>query len=51
VKDLDRDGDLDLSLVFDTAQTGIDAGDTSACLTGRTTAGRSFQGCDAIVTR
>jgi hypothetical protein len=50
-KDVDRDGDIDLSLVFDTAQTGIDAGDTSACLTGRTAAGRQFEGCDAIVTR
>ena len=50
-KDLDRDGDVDLSLVFDTAQTGIDPGDTSACLTGRTSDGRSFQGCDTIVTR
>ena len=51
VKDLDRDGDLDLSLVFDTAQTGIDAGDTQACLTGRVTSGRTITGCDAIVTR
>jgi hypothetical protein len=51
IKDLDRDGDLDLSLVFDTAQSGIDAGDQTACLQGRTTAGRAFLGCDAIVTR
>lgn len=51
IKDLDRDGDLDLSLVFDTAQTGIDAGDTQACLTGQTASGRAFAGCDTIVTR
>jgi hypothetical protein len=51
VKDLDRDGDLDVSLVFDTGQSGIDAGDQQACLTGRTTAGVAFTGCDAIVSR
>lgn len=50
-KDVDRDGDVDLSLVFDTAQSGIDPGDTSACLTGRTASGIVFQGCGAIVTR
>jgi hypothetical protein len=50
-KDLDRDGDIDLSLVFDTAQTGIDAGDTTACLTGRLSNGRAFEGCGPIVTR
>lgn len=50
-KDLDRDGDIDVTFTFDTAQTGIDAGDTSACLTGRLSSGRSFVGCDAIVTR
>jgi hypothetical protein len=51
VKDLDRDGDLDLSLVFDNAQTGIDMGDTQACLNGRLASGALFTGCDTIVTR
>ena len=51
VNGFDRDGDLDLSLVFDTAQSGIDAGDTQACLTGRLTSARQFSGCDAIVMR
>jgi hypothetical protein len=50
-RDLDRDGDLDLSLVFDNVQTGIDPGDTQACLTGRLASGQLFAGCDAIVTR
>ncbi len=49
--DVDRDGDVDLSLVFDTKQTGIAKGDTQACLTGRTFDGQPFQGCDSIVTR
>jgi hypothetical protein len=51
VKDLDSDGDLDVSLVFDNTQTGIDMGDTQACLNGRVPSGRLFVACDAIVTR
>ena len=50
-KDLDRDGDVDLSLVFDNTQTGIDSGDTPACLNGRGRSGLAVLGCDAIVTR
>jgi hypothetical protein len=50
-KDLDRDGDIDVTFVFDTNQTGIDPGDRQACLTGRLSSGRQFAGCDSIVTR
>jgi hypothetical protein len=51
VKDLDRDGHLDLSLVFDAAPSGIGAGDRRVCLTGRLSSGRAVSGCDATVTR
>jgi hypothetical protein len=49
--DVNTDGKLDLLLHFETQQTGIDAGDTSACLTGRTVDGSSIEGCDSIVTQ
>ena len=51
VEDADGDGDLDLVLHFEIAGTGIDQGDTSACLTGRTRDGAVVTGCDAIVVR
>src|SRR5262249_54118581 len=41
----------DLLLFFQTQQTGIDPGDTEACLTGTTREGAQIQGCDAIRTR
>ena len=50
VEDADGDGDADLLLHFDAAETGIEVGDTAACLTGRTSAGVAIQGCDAIRT-
>jgi hypothetical protein len=51
VEDVDRDGDLDLIVHFEIAGTGIDRGDTNACLTGTTTDGIAVTGCDAIVVR
>ena len=51
LEDVDRDGDVDLVLHYRTPETGIDAGDTAACLTGTTAAGIRVFGCDAIVTR
>lgn len=46
--DVDRDGRKDLLLMFQMGRTGIDAGDTEACLTGRTTDGRTVKGCDSL---
>jgi uncharacterized delta-60 repeat protein len=50
LEDTNGDGRSDLVLHFEAAETGIDAGDTTACLTGRTTAGAAIQGCDRIQT-
>jgi len=51
VKDVNADGSPDLILHFETAQTGIDPGDTTACLTGTTRGGLPVDGCDLISTR
>jgi hypothetical protein len=51
VEDADKDGDLDLVLHFEFARTGIDRGDTRACLTGQTHVGTVITGCDAIIVR
>lgn len=48
IEDVDGDGDLDLLLHYEFPQTGIDFGDTEACLTGRTLEGRRFEGCDRV---
>jgi hypothetical protein len=48
LEDVDGDGDLDLVLHFDTTATGIDRGDTQACLTGKTFDGTPIQGCDVV---
>jgi PKD repeat protein len=45
--DLNHDGHKDLLASFGTKRSGIQVGQTSACLSG-TIAGRQFQGCDAI---
>lgn len=50
VKDVDKDGDLDLLLHFDITDTGIACGDTSATLTGATFDGHAIQGTDSITT-
>jgi hypothetical protein len=50
VTDANYDRRSDLVLRFDTPQTGIDAGDTRACLGGRTADGTAFQGCAPILT-
>jgi len=48
--DVDGDGDLDLILHFNTQDTGIECGDTSASLTGETTGGEEITGSDSIQT-
>jgi hypothetical protein len=50
VEDVDRDGDLDLMLHFKTQETGIQCGDTSATLIGKTFAGQRIEGSDSIAT-
>jgi len=50
ISDVDGDGDKDLVLHYETQQTGIDPGDTRACLTGTTFGGTAIEGCDDIRT-
>jgi PKD repeat protein len=45
--DLNHDGHKDLLASFGTRRSGVQVGQTSACLTG-TIGGQQFQGCDAI---
>jgi hypothetical protein len=49
-KDVDGDGRRDLTLLFGSQESGIDRGDSFACLTGSTNEGVIFEGCDSIVT-
>jgi hypothetical protein len=51
LEDVDGDGDVDLVLHYAIAAAGIDPGDTSACLTGRTRAGSPIAGCDRVTVR
>ena len=49
-QDVNGDGSLDLVLHFATQQTGIQHGDTEACLTAATFGGEALAGCDSIRT-
>jgi hypothetical protein len=51
VEDVNGDGKPDLLLHYQLSQTGIDPGDTAACLTGTTLTGVTVEGCDSIMTR
>ncbi len=48
--DVDLDGDTDLILHFNTQATGIQCGDRSASLTGKTLSGEMIQGSDSVNT-
>lgn len=50
IADVNGDGLLDLVLHYETGQTGIDFGDTQACLTGQTFGGQQVAGCDSVRT-
>jgi hypothetical protein len=51
LEDVDGDGDLDLLLHYETPATGIDGGDTGACLSGETQDGATITGCDRVSVR
>jgi hypothetical protein len=50
LEDVDGDGDTDMVLHFETRATGIQCGDTSAPLTGKTLGGQVIEGADSIKT-
>jgi Concanavalin A-like lectin/glucanases superfamily len=47
---VDRDHETDLILHFETQQTGLECGDSSAALTGQTWSGHAIRGSDSILT-
>ena len=50
LEDVDGDGDTDMILHFNTQDTDIVCGDTSASLTGETVSGQEIEGSDSIKT-
>jgi uncharacterized repeat protein (TIGR01451 family) len=50
-EDADKDKDKDVVFHFEVQTSGIDMGDTTACLKGETTDGIGFYGCDVITTQ
>jgi hypothetical protein len=50
LEDVNGDGRPDLLLHYRIDQTGIDPGDTTACLTGSSLVGVGIEGCDSITT-
>ena len=51
IEDVNGDGLNDMVLHFKTKDTGIEVGDTEACLTGSTLAGDDIEGCDSITVK
>ncbi len=49
-EDLNGDGLTDLMVHFRIEETGIEFGDTEACVTGETVGGTPLRGCDAVRT-
>ncbi|MFC2164018.1 hypothetical protein ACFLT2_03350 [Acidobacteriota bacterium] len=50
LKDVEKDGDMDMILQFKIRDTGIQCGDTVAYITGMTLGNQSFRGFDSIKT-
>jgi hypothetical protein len=50
LEDVNGDGNTDLLLHFKTQDMGIQCGDISASLTGKTLDGQAIQGSDSIIT-
>jgi hypothetical protein len=50
-QDVNDDGLTDLVSHYRTQDSGIDFGDTEACVTGETLDGTPWEGCDSIKTR
>jgi len=50
LEDVDGDGDMDMILHFNTQESGIVCGDTSASLTGETLDGETIRGSDSVST-
>ena len=48
--DVDDDGDVDIQLLFAVQETGLECGDTTLILTGRTTGGQEIEGSESIET-
>ena len=46
--DVNDDGIPDLVSHYKTQDTGLAVGDTEACVTGMTTGGQPFEGCDSV---
>lgn len=47
-EDVDGDGRLDVVFHFATQSLNLPDGTTEACLTGKTTSGQAFKGCDSV---
>ncbi len=48
LEDVNNDGFTDLVSHYATQDTGLAVGDTEACVTGTTTGGQAFEGCDSV---